>query len=148
MALRLLSARGRSLKEIRTRLTDRGVESPVLEKVIEKLLDLNYLDDTEFAGQWARHLAFTLLYGNRRIAESLREKGVSEEIIKRSISQTREELDEKEAIRRILGKKIKYLGSEKLDLKQKRRLSQMLSGRGFSAGLIYEALKNPQEDYE
>ena len=148
MALRLLSARGRSLKEIRTRLTDRGVESPVLEKVIEKLLDLNYLDDTEFARQWARHLAFTLLYGNRRIAESLREKGVSEEIIKRSISQTREELDEKEAIRRILGKKIKYLGSEKLDLKQKRRLSQMLSGRGFSAGLIYEALKNPQEDYE
>ena len=148
MALRLLSARGRSLKEVRTRLTDRGVEVPVLEKVIEKLLDLNYLDDTEFAGQWARHLAFNLLYGNRRIAESLKEKGVPEEIIKRSISQTREELDEKEAIRRILGKKIKYLGSEKLDLKQKRRLSQMLSGRGFSAGLIYEALKNPQEDYE
>lgn len=148
MALRLLAVRARSVKEIRAKLADKGVDGPVLEKVIEKLLDLNYLDDVAFAGQWTRHLAFNLLYGNRRIEASLREKGVPEEIIRRSISENREELEEKAALRRILNKKIKGLNAQNLDRKQKARLARMLAGRGFSTGLIYEALRNPQEDNE
>ncbi|MEN6467218.1 MAG: regulatory protein RecX [Syntrophaceae bacterium] len=148
MALRLLAVRARSVKEIRAKLADKGVDGPVLEKVIEKLLDLNYLDDAEFAGQWTRHLAFNLLYGDRRIEASLREKGVPEEIIRRSISENREELDEKAALRRILNKKIKGLNAQNLDRKLKARLARMLAGRGFSTGLIYEALRNPQEDNE
>lgn len=148
MALRLLALRARSVKEIRTKLADRGVDGPVLEKVIEKLLDLNYLDDVEFAGQWARHLAFNLLYGNRRIEASLREKGIPEEIIGKAIAENREELAEKVALRRILDKKIKGLNARNLDRKQRARLARMLAGRGFSTSLIYEALRNPQEDNE
>jgi len=148
MALRLLAVRARSVKEIRAKLADKGVDGPVLEKVIEKLLDLNYLDDVAFAGQWTRYLAFNLLYGNRRIEASLREKGVPEEIIRRSISENREELEEKAALRRILNKKIKGLNAQNLDRKQKARLARMLAGRGFSTSLIYEALRNPQEDNE
>lgn len=148
MALRLLAVRARSVKEIRAKLADKGVDGPVLEKVIEKLLDLNYLDDVAFAGQWTRHLAFNLLYGDRRIEASLREKGVPEEIIRRSISENREELEEKAALRRILNKKIKGLNAQNLDRKLKARLARMLAGRGFSTGLIYEALRNPQEDNE
>ncbi len=147
-ALRLLSVRARSIKEIRAKLTDKGVEGPVLEKVIEKLLDLNYLDDTEFAGQWARHLAFNLLYGNRRIEASLREKGIPEEIIEKADSKNREELEEKAALSRVLNKKIKGFETRNLDCKQKARLARMLAGRGFPTSLIYEALRNTQEDIE
>ena len=147
-ALRLLSVRARSVKEIRARLTDKGVEGTVLEKVIEKLLNLNYLDDAEFAGQWARHLALNLLYGNRRIEASLREKGIPEELIRRAISENREELEEKAALRRVLNKKIKSFETGSLDRKQKARLARMLASRGFSTSLIYEALRNPQEDNE
>ena len=148
MALRLLAVRARSVNEIRTRLADRGVEGPVLEKVIEKLLDLNYLDDAEFAGQWTRHLALNLLYGNRRIEASLREKGIPEEIISKAISGNREELDERAALSRVLDKKIKGLKTRNLDRKQKAKLARMLAGRGFSASLIYEALRNHREDNE
>jgi regulatory protein len=148
MALRLLAVRARSIKEVRTRLADRGVDVPVLEKVIEKLLDLNYLDDAEFAGEWCRHLAFNLLYGNRRIEASLREKGIPEEIITKAISENREELDEKAALSRVLNKKIKGLETRNLDRKQKARLARMLAGRGFSTSLIYEALRNQREDNE
>lgn len=147
-ALRLLSVRARSIKEIRAKLADRGVEGPVLEKVIEKLLDLNYLDDTEFAGQWARHLAFNLLYGNRRIEASLREKGIPEEIIEKAVSENREELEEKAALSRVLNKKIKGLETRNLDRKQMARLARMLTARGFPVSLIYEALRNIQEDIE
>jgi regulatory protein len=148
MAMRLLAVRARSVKEIRTRLADRGVEGPVLEKVIEKLLDLNYLDDSDFAGQWARHLAFNLLYGNRRIEASLKEKGIPEEIIRKAISENREELEEKAALGRVLNKKIKGLNAQNLDRRQRARLARMLAGRGFPTSLIYEALRNPQEDNE
>jgi len=148
MALRLLSIRARSVKEIRTKLTDKGVDGPVLEKVIEKLLDLNYLDDAEFAGQWTRHLAFNLLYGDRRIEASLREKGITDEIIRKAISENREELGEKAALRRVLNKKIKGLEAGNLDRKQRARLARMLAGRGFSTSLIYEVLRNTQEDNE
>lgn len=147
-ALRLLSVRARSIKEIRAKLADKGVEGPVLEKVIEKLLDLNYLDDTEFAGQWARHLAFNLLYGNRRIEASLREKGIPEEIIEKAVSENREELKEKAALSRVLNKKIKGLETRNLDRKQMARLARMLTARGFPVSLIYEALRNIQEDIE
>lgn len=148
MALRLLAVRARSIKEIRAKLADRGVYGPVLEKVIEKLLNLNYLDDAEFAGQWTRHLAFNLLYGNRRIEASLREKGIPEEIIRQAISENREELEEKAALRRVLNKKIKGLETRNLDRKQRARLARMLAGKGFPTSLIYEALRNPQEDIE
>lgn len=147
-ALRLLSVRARSIKEIRAKLADKGVEGPVLEKVIEKLLDLNYLDDTEFAGQWARHLAFNLLYGNRRIEASLREKGIPEEIIRKAILENREELEEKAALSRVLNKKIRGLETRNLDRKQMARLARMLTARGFPVSLIYEALRNIQEDIE
>jgi regulatory protein len=148
MALRLLAVRARSVKEIRTRLTEKVVDCAVLEKVIEKLLDLNYLDDSDFAGQWSRHLAFNLLYGNRRIEASLREKGIPEEIIRKAISENREELDEKAALRRVLDKKIKGMETQNLDRKQRAKLARLLAGRGFPTSLIYEALRNPQEDIE
>jgi regulatory protein len=148
MALRFLAVRARSVKEIRAKLADKGVDVPVLEKVIEKLLDLNYLDDAEFAGQWTRHLAFNLLYGDRRIEASLREKGIPDEIIRKAISDNREELGEKAALRRVLNKKIKGLEAGNLDRKQRARLARMLAGRGFSTSLIYEVLRNTQEDNE
>jgi len=147
-ALKLLSVRARSVKEIRTRLSDKGVDGYVLEKVIEKLLDLNYLDDAEFAGQWTRHLALNLLYGNRRIEASLREKGIPETIIGKAISDNREELDEKAALLRVLNKKLKGLETQNLDQKHRARLARMLAGRGFSTSLIFDTLRNLQEDSE
>ncbi len=145
-ALRLLAVRARSVKEIRSRLRDKGVEGPVAEKVIEKLLDLNYLDDASFARQWARHLAIDLLYGNRKIEASLKAMGIEGEVIREAISETREELGEKEAIGRVLRKKAKYPSAGKLDKKQYGRMARMLAGKGYPSALIYEALGKPEED--
>ena len=139
-AFRLLSVRGRSIKELRTRLKEKDFEEPVVEEVIARLIELKYLDDESFASQWAQNLAVNRLYGNRRIEVSLSEKGIDRKLIMQSIDEVREEISEKQAINRLIEKKVKSKKIIELNEKEKRRLAQNLIGRGFSAGLIFEVL--------
>lgn len=146
-AFRLLSVRGRSTQELRLKLKERGFAEPVVEKVIIRLLELNYLDDKSFAEQWARNLGVNRLYGNRRIEMSLLEKGIGRKLIERSIALVREERSEKEAINILIEKKVKDKKISELNEKEKRRLLQNLRGRGFPAGLIFEALGRTEEEF-
>lgn len=139
-AFRLLSVRGRSTKEIRSKLKERGFEESIIEKVIVRLLELKYLDDESFAKQWARNLAVNKLYGNRKIEFSLLEKGIDRKIIEQSIALIRKEISEKEAINILIEKKFKGRKVVELSEKEQRRLAQNLMGRGFPAGLIFEEL--------
>lgn len=140
-AFRLLSVRGRSTEELRSKLRGKGFEEPVVEKVIARLLELKYLDDESFARQCASNLAVNRLYGNRKIEVNLLEKGINRELIEQSIGQVREEISEKEAINKLIEKKVKDKKIIELDEKEKRRLAQNLMGRGFPAGLIFEVLR-------
>lgn len=146
-AFRLLSVRGRSTKELRLRLKEKGFEEPVVEKVIARLLDLKYLDDESFAREWTRNLAVNRLYGNKRIEVSLLEKGIDRKLIEQSIARVREEISEKQAINKLMEKKVKGKKIIELDEKEKRRLAQNLMGKGFPAGLIFEMLGRSEEEF-
>lgn len=146
-AFRLLSVRGRSIKELRTKLKEKGFEEPVVEEVIARLIEFKYLDDESFASQWAQNLAVNRLYGNRRIEVSLSEKGIDRTVIQQSITQVREEISEKQAINRLIEKKVKGKKVKELNEKEKRRLAQNLMGRGFPAVLIFEALGKSGEGF-
>lgn len=146
-AFRLLSVRGRSTKELRSRLKEKGFEEPVVEKVIARLLDLKYLDDESFAREWTQNLAVNRLYGNRRIEVSLLEKGIDRKLIEQSIARVREEISEKQAINKLMEKKIKGKKIIELDEKEKRRLAQNLMGKGFPTGLIFEMLGRSEEEF-
>ena len=69
-ALRYLAYRSRSVEEVRSKLADQGFDDAVIKKVIDRFCDLGYLDDSNFAGQWARSLATHRLWGDRKIAAS------------------------------------------------------------------------------
>ena len=139
-AFRLLSVRGRSIKELQSKLKEKGFEEPVVEKVIARLIELKYLDDESFAGKCARNLAVNRLYGNKKIEASLLEKGINREIARQSVAQVREEISETEAINRLIKKKVKDKNTAGLNEREKRRLAQNLMGKGFPAGLIFEVL--------
>lgn len=141
-AFRLLALRARSKMELCEKLREKGIAEPVLNKVMAKLADLKYLDDTSFAGQWARNLAVNKLYGNRRIELSLREKGIPDAVIDRTIEEAREELSEKAAIEKLIRKKTSRRKSTEMDIREKHRLYQWLMGKGFASALIYERLKD------
>lgn len=139
-AYRLLSLRPHSEKELEKKLREKGFPAVVVKETLEKLHDLKYLNDASFANQWARNLAVNKLWGNRKIIASLREKGLTAELIESSIEKAREELPEEEAIETLIKKKAAKRKSTALDFKEKQKIFQALMGRGFPPGLILNKL--------
>ena len=64
-ALRYLLYRGRSVEEVRSKLAQKGFDDAVIKKVVDRFIDLGYLNDKNFAGQWAKSLAVSRLWGDR-----------------------------------------------------------------------------------
>ncbi len=145
MAFRLLSLRGRSTKEIRSKLREQKFEEPVINRVINRLLKDRYLDDAAFARDWARSLAENRLYGNRRIEMSLIEKGIAGGLIKETIAGVRKERPEREALEAVIRKKLKDRKLGDLDRRERQRLARSLMGRGFPAGLVFEMFRITEE---
>jgi len=146
-ALRYLLYRGRSIKEVQTKLAQKGFGDAVIKKVVDRFTDLGYLDDKNFARQWAKSLAVSRLWGDRKIEISLIEKGISRELIKEAIVEAREEKDERRSIEELVEKRLRRESEcEVFSYKGKRRLAQSLAGRGFSVGLILDVLKEMGED--
>ncbi len=145
-AYRLLAVRPFSEKEFRTKLKGKGFDSDLVEEVTERFRELGYVNDESFARQWARALAVNRLWGNRRIEISLREKGISRELIPDAIALAREEITERTASLRLLEKKGKGQRISPKDKKEKHRLMQNLMGKGFPPGLIFEILSISGEE--
>jgi regulatory protein len=143
-AFRFLSIRARSRKELWAKLKEKGFDNHVVDRVLEHLLERGYLDDASFAGQWARNLAVNRLLGNRRIEMSLREKGIPAELTGEAIAGAREEISEREAIRKLITKKGN--SREVNNLKELRRLERRLAGRGFPPDLVFEILERAGEE--
>ena len=146
-ALRFLSYRGRSKEELRSKLGEKGFDERVIRKVIDRFSELKYLDDEVFAQDWARHLALYRLWGDRKIAISLREKGIDGQTIDGALLLAREEIGQREAIERLIEKRTKKRSVETIDFKEKRRLAQNLLGRGFPPPLIFDVLGKVEEGY-
>ena len=145
-AFRLLSLRPRSEKELRAKLKERGFASSVVDRVVVYLLERGYLNDGSFAIQWARNLAVNRLLGNPRIEMSLRERGVPGVLIGEAIATAREEISEREAIGRLIRKRVKGRRIADLNGKELRRLGKSLVGKGFPPGLVFEMLEREGEE--
>jgi regulatory protein len=145
-AYRLLSMRPHSEKELEKKLREKGFPAVVIKEALEKLHDLKYLNDESFAIGWARDLAVNKLRGNRKIIASLREKGVSSQLIDGAIAAARLEISEEEAIAVLVRKKAAKKKPTAFDIKEKQRIFQSLMGRGFPPGLILNKLGKAGEE--
>lgn len=134
-ALRLLSSRARSERELVERLRRRGFGTEVVARVIEDLASRGLVDDWAFAAQRARTQVLSRHVGPRRLKEELRSTGVATEIIESTVRQTFEEIDEEEVARTGAAKHLKALGHVSAPVAH-RRLAAYLLRRGFSAETV------------
>lgn len=143
----LLALRPHSVDELEKKLQKRNFPADVIKEALEKLRDLQYLNDASFAPQWTRNLAAYRLWGNRKIIESLKGKGIAANLIDEALREVRREIPEEEAITRLIRKRLAGRETNQLDIKEKKRIFQRLLGRGFPTGLILDKLgKIPEED--
>ena len=106
-----MKVRARELK-IYTRKVDLFTEEDI-ESVIEKLIEKKYLDDEKFAKFYVENFRAKKGVSERKLREDLKKKGVSSEIIEKTLENS-ERNPEEEIKKIILKKKKRYKTKEKL----------------------------------
>jgi len=84
-ALRLLSFRAHTEKELRGKLAKRGFSAAETAAITEELKKLGYLDDRIFSKNLAASRSKNKNWGSLKIAAELRNKGVERELVKEAI---------------------------------------------------------------
>jgi regulatory protein len=125
-ALRYLGMRPRSSAEIVTYLKRKEYDEAIVEVVVRRLHERNYLDDDAFARFWVENRNRFRPRGAQALRYELRQKGVERE----TIDATLEEQDEDGAAWAAAEEKISRLANlEKMEFEQK--LMGFLARRGF-----------------
>jgi len=130
-ALKLLSFRPRSKKELEDRLKKKGFVGGVIEQTLNRLEELNLIDDQKFASMWVEEKLRYRPTGRRVLERELYLKGIEKDIIQEVLDKVYSGLDEKELALKILEKKKKQYAKLDEDV-AKRRINNLLLRRGFS----------------
>src|SRR5687767_6747410 len=85
-AFNYLSYRSRSVKEIERYLRGKGHAPETIASVVQRLLDLHYLDDTHFAVAWVENRQRFGGRGPHQIRSELLQKGVARETADEAIA--------------------------------------------------------------
>src|SRR5215510_3812698 len=138
-AYRFLTYRSQSSHELRARLEQRGHTAAVIDEVLRQLGAEGYVDDRQFAFDWAHYRLQGKPLGRRRLCWELQRRGIPLETSEEILRQVYVEFDEaalaEEAAR-------KWLRSKDLShsTRERQRLARYLKGLGFEAETIAAVL--------
>ena len=139
-ALALLNHREHSAHEIEKKLEAKDYEEAEISTAIQKLQEINYLNDARFAEVFVRSKINRHL-GANRILQELQQKGVSSQVSKIAIEEA--EVDWFELARQT--KESKFGEHKYKDFKEKGKQFRFLQYRGFSFDQINYALSPNDE---
>ena len=142
-ALRLLSGRLQSRRELERRLTGAGFDPAEVELELARLEAVGLVDDEEFARQVVDYELTARRSGRRAIAGRLAAKGVSRDTIERSLQEAGGEGDEQRALE-VARDRARRLGG--LAPQQAfTRLVGFLARRGYEPAVARRAAKQALE---
>jgi regulatory protein len=136
-AVRILARRDHARTELALKLHRRGFGRAAVEAVLARCRELGYLDDAKTARILAAHMA-TRGYGPLWIRQALVQKGIDPGLIENALDCCGDEADR---ARRQLRKKGAALGRQADPWKRRQMAYRYLSGRGFSAAVIWQLLE-------
>ncbi len=146
-ATRLLAARARSRAELRRQLLLKGEAAGAVDAALDRLERAGYLDDADYARQFARSKALGRGMSRRRVQQELAKRGISRELAEAALADVfaDEGVGEGEAVARLARKKLRSL--IRLDAPtRRRRLYAFLARRGFEHDDISRVLRDLGED--
>ena len=139
-AQQYLSYRDRSKWELSQYLSKKEHSPPVIQKTLDYLTEINYVDDHRFALRWGQYKINKNKLGKNRLYFELLGKGVNKETIEAILNTLYEENPEIELAAQCARKKWITLKSFE-EKKKKRLLVQYLQRKGFSSDIIYQSLR-------
>jgi regulatory protein len=138
-ALQYAMIRPRSRWEMESYLQRKKAAPALVELILNKLSNLNMLNDLEFARSWVANRRLLRPTSKRKLQQELRAKRVTDEVITEVLDE--DETDESDVLKDLVAKKRQQTRYKNDDLK----LMQYLARQGFNYGDIKSALEVEDE---
>ena len=138
LSIKYLSAKMRSIKEVREYLYKYSFDKDIVDEVIELLLKENYLDDSIYAKAFINDKILLSNDGPNKIRNKLKELGIKEDIIEKSILDFTDEI-QIEKIDKIINKQVKT-NRNKSAFALKNKITDYLCNLGYYKSLVIECL--------
>ena len=142
-ALKLLERTRRTRADLARRLREKDFAAPIVAEVLDRLVEVGLVDDSEFArawlaGRWGRRPS-----GWRRLQQELRAKGIADEDIERaraSLVERGSAPDELASAAKLIQQaKRRYARLDERE--QRQRLYALLARHGYGSDVIRRALE-------
>lgn len=141
--LNYVSYRLRSTKEVLDHLRRKSYDATACRHAVERLKELGYLDDAEFARFWVESRDTHRPRGKRALAWELRRKGIADSVIEDVLS--RFAGDETTLARTAARKRAATLATnDPMDFR--RKLGAFLARRGFSYDVVEQVVQDLWEE--
>ena len=152
-ALNYLSFRPRSREEVKRYLERKETPPELIDRVLERLEQLELINDQAFAAFWLESRARFNPKGAQAIKHELRQKGVTREVVDEIVDDEQDEERAHQAARKKAQLLVRQSG---MDFKTFRlRLGSFLQRRGFSYEItkrtvhdLWQELTEKDDDYE
>jgi len=146
-AVRSLSSRMKSVRDLRRKMAERAEPGEAgevaIEAVILKLKELGYLSDERFAADYARLRKENDKFGQRRVQQGLMQKGIAQELTMSTLATAYDDIDEVALARAYVSRKRMKQPEGDREKKQKETAKAMrrLVAAGFSTKTVWKVLR-------
>jgi regulatory protein len=113
----------------------------MMDRVVARLKDLNYLSDTRFAADYTRLRKENEKFGRRRVQQDLVQKGIHKELVASTLASAYDDVDEVALAREYIARKRMKRPEGEDAKKQAARVMGRLMRAGFSASAIFKVLR-------
>jgi regulatory protein len=132
----------RDLKRLmRMRVEEGEAGEQMMDRVVARLKDLNYLSDTRFAADYTRLRKENEKFGRRRVQQDLVQKGIHKELVASTLASAYDDVDEVALAREYIARKRMKRPEGEDAKKQAARVMGRLMRAGFSASAIFKVLR-------
>lgn len=135
-AVSFLAMKLRTSSEVSQKLSDMGYEEATIERVVDNLKEINYIDDYNYACKYISEKSKLKPKSMKLLSMELSQRGIPDYIISSAFDEF--ELDEGEVALELLRKK--YSKYSEFDEKLVNKMKAFLVSRGFSYSQISKAI--------
>jgi regulatory protein len=140
-ALKLLSFKPRSIAQMRERLLEKDwAEEAIVDRVIERLKELGYLNDEQFAAGYASARLSARPLGRTRLRRDLQNKKLPSQITEQTLDEVYADGAEEDLIDRAIAKRLRLKGAPQTP-EDVKKLFDYLMRRGFSYQLVLRKVR-------
>lgn len=140
LVLRMLNRRDYSVAELTRKLREKTLPPDQIQSVVERCLELGYLDDSRYAAARARGLMRQGRAVGSRILIDLQQRGIDEQVACRALEEARGEMSDNAVLTDLLERRFPDFDFDTAPAKERRRVIHYLQRRGFTLNSILQRI--------